>query len=116
MRRPVWYATIVVIALVACAQPKQPLQPSFFTQARPADAPATCRETIDCYAACKPLVEECLLRCDQRSAEPEIGRARAVSNCGAQNGCHADRACEEQFCAMQLQACPAPRYTPPPES
>ena len=104
------------MALLACKQPKQPLQPSFFTQPRPADAPTTCRETIDCYAQCRPLVEECLLRCDQRSSSVEIERARAVSNCGAQNNCNAERACEEQFCAMQLQACPAPRYSPPAQS
>lgn len=100
--------------MAACKQPKQPLQPSYFTQPRAADAPRTCRETIDCYAECKPLVEECLMHCDQLSATADIERARAVSNCGAQNNCNADRACEEQFCAMQLQACPAPRYSPPP--
>jgi hypothetical protein len=107
-----WSWTFVVLALLSCQQPKQPLQPSYFTQRRAADAPATCRETIDCYAQCRPLVEECLLRCDQRSAEPEIQRARAVNNCGAQNGCNAERPCEEQYCAMQLQACPAPRFAP----
>jgi hypothetical protein len=101
--------------VAACNQPKQPLQPSYFTQTRPPDAPRTCRETIDCYAQCEPLVEECLLGCDQLGAPAQVQHARAVSNCGAQNHCNADRACEEQFCGAQLQACPAPRYSPPPQ-
>lgn len=105
MRSTAWHA-ISLVALLACQQPKQPLQPSYFTQQRPANAPATCRETIDCYAACKPLVEECLLRCDQASTPQAVERSRAVSLCSAQSNCAADRACEEQQCALQLQACP----------
>ena len=104
MRSPGWHL-VWALALLACQQPKQPLQPSYFTQQRAADAPATCRETIDCYAACVPLVEECLLRCDQKTTSPTIERSRAVSLCSAQNSCAADRACEEQFCSLQLQAC-----------
>ncbi len=96
----------VLAALAACKQPKQPLQPSYFTQQKPANAPASCRETIDCYAQCKPLVEECLLRCDQKSSSQAVERAREVSLCSAQNHCDADRTCEEQHCVMQLQACP----------
>lgn len=105
MQSTVRYA-LALVAILACQQPKQPLQPSYFTQKKPEGAPATCRETIDCYAACRPLVEECLLRCDQESTPQAVERARAVSLCSAQNNCAADRACEQQSCALQLQACP----------
>jgi hypothetical protein len=100
-----WPGVCVLAAVVACQQPKQPLQPSYFTTQKPANAAATCRETIDCYAQCKPIVEECLLRCDQKSTSQAVERARAVSLCSAQNSCAGERACEEQFCAPQLQAC-----------
>jgi hypothetical protein len=104
---------VVAIALFAC-QPQQPLQPSYFSAKRPENAPLDCRETLDCYARCQPLVEECMLLCDRRATSPEVEKARAVNHCGARNGCAADRACEEQHCAAELEACTVPRYAPPP--
>lgn len=102
MRRSV---VVVAFVVIGCKQPKQPLQPSYFTAQRPAGAPATCQETIDCYAQCRPLIEECLIQCDQRSAGRDVERARAVSYCGARNHCSADRACEQQHCAAELEVC-----------
>lgn len=102
-----WGVLASLVALLACKQPKQPLQPSFFTQKRPENAPLTCKETIDCYAQCQPLVEECMLRCDQRGTAFEVERARAVAYCSAQNGC-TERACEEERCASPLEVCTAP--------
>lgn len=109
------YSVVAVgFLLLACKQPKQPLQPSYFHAERPANAPASCQETIDCYAQCRPLVEECLIQCDQRSSGQDVERARAVSYCGARNNCSADRACEQQHCVEELEACTAPRFVPPP--
>jgi hypothetical protein len=102
-----------VVVLLSCKQPKQPLQPSYFTQPRGANDPVSCREVIDCYAQCKPLVEECLLTCDQKSTSQIVERARAVNYCGAEHNCAADRSCEQEHCVMQLESCPGPRYAPP---
>jgi hypothetical protein len=104
----------VWIALVACSQPKQPLQASFFTQKRPENAPLNCKETLDCYGQCKPLVEECMLLCDQRSITPQVTKAREVSYCSARNACADDQACTDQYCGAELQACVAPRVAPAP--
>jgi hypothetical protein len=104
---------LLVIALLAACQPKQPIAPSFFTQARAPGDKLTCRETLDCYDACNPRVEECLLRCDQQAAEPAVERARAVENCGARNAC-TDPLCEQERCGPELEACTAPVVAPPP--
>lgn len=105
---------LVLLACLAC-QPKQPLQPSFFTQPKSANASLDCKATLDCYAECQPLVEECMLRCDDRSSYYVVQRARAASNCVAQNGC-ADEACERERCGAEIDACrhPPPMQPPPP--
>jgi hypothetical protein len=102
---------VLAIALLSC-QPKQPLQPSFFTQKRAANAPLTCSEALDCYAQCKPLVEECMLRCDQRSESFAVQRSRAVANCSARNSC-SDLACERELCSSALDACTSPKPMQP---
>src|SRR5258706_7078863 len=98
---------VPTIVLLAC-QPKPPLQPSYFHAQRPENAPLDCKETLDCYAQCKPLVEECMLRCDQRGSSPEVARAREVSYCAARNNC-SEQECTDQHCAAQMDACTAPR-------
>lgn len=65
---------LVVLACFACQQPKQPLQPSFFTAKPDPNAPRTCAETLDCYAMCVPATEECMLTCDQRGAPAAVRR------------------------------------------
>ena len=102
----------MLVAVLAACQPKQPLQPSFFTK-KDEHAPATCKQTLDCYADCNPLTEECMLVCDQRSAQPIVERARAVSYCSAQHGC-IDQACTDAKCEPQLQACVSPLVAPAP--
>jgi hypothetical protein len=98
--------------LGAACQPKQPLQPSFFTAKDP-NAPASCKATLDCYAACAPLTEECMLLCDQKSEAHRVESARAVSYCSAQHGC-TDAACTDERCAAEVQACVAPVVAPAP--
>ncbi len=98
-------------ALTAC-QPKQPLQPSFYTQ-KPANSKTTCRQTLECYWACTPLTEECMLLCDQKSDPHAIDRARAVPYCSAQHGC-ADKACTYEKCPNEIQACTSPPTGPAP--
>jgi hypothetical protein len=102
----------MLLALVASCQPKQPLQPSFFT-AQSAHAPPTCKQTLDCYADCNPLTEECMLLCDQRSEPHAVDRARAVSYCSAQHGC-VDQACTDAQCGSEIQACVSPVVAPAP--
>ena len=102
----------VALALIAACQPKQPLQPSFFTAKDP-NAPASCKATLDCYAACSPLTEECMLLCDQKSEAHRVERARAVSYCSAQHGC-TDQACTDERCGAELQACVVPAVAPAP--
>lgn len=102
---------LVIATLVSC-QPKQPLQPSYFTQKKPANAPLDCKETLDCYAACVPLVEECMLRCDERGSYYPVQRARAVANCTAQTGCAGDKECEQERCSGEIQACVDPAHAP----
>jgi hypothetical protein len=103
--------SLLIVAAIAC-QPKQPLQPSFFTQKQDS-APATCKQTLACYDACSPLTEECMLLCDQQSNGRAVEKARAVSYCGSQHGC-VDRACTDERCGSELQACVAPRVAPAP--
>ena len=91
--------SLLIVAAVAC-QPKQPLQPSFFTQKQD-NAPATCKQTLACYDACSPLTEECMLLCDQQSNGRAVEKARAVSYCGSQHGC-VDRACSDERCAPAI--------------
>jgi hypothetical protein len=107
-----WFnASLLFVALAAC-QPKQPLQPSFFTQK--AEHPtATCKQTLACYDACTPLTEECMLLCDQNSDGRAVEKARAVSYCGSQHGC-VDQACSNERCAPELQACTASLVAPAP--
>jgi hypothetical protein len=107
-----WFAASLLIVAVAACQPKQPLQPSFFTTK--GDQPKTsCKQTLACYDACTPLTEECMLLCDQQSDARAVEKARAVSYCGAQHGC-ADQACSDERCAPQLQACISPYVAPAP--
>lgn len=106
--------TFILVLVLGC-QPKQPLQPSFFTAQRPADAPADCSETLVCYARCTPLTEECMLLCDQRSYAQSVEKARAVSYCSAQHGC-GDQACTDERCAAELQACTGTRSAPAPSA
>jgi hypothetical protein len=94
---------VLFLTLSIGCQPKQPLQPSFFTAKDP-NAPATCRQTVACYDACSPLTEECMLLCDRQSYTQAVDAARAVSYCHAQFGC-GDAACREERCASQLAAC-----------
>jgi hypothetical protein len=104
-------ASLLLVALAAC-QPKQPLQPSFFTKQDEHPA-ASCKQTLTCYDACKPLTEECMLLCDQQSEARAVEKARAVSYCSAQHGC-VDRACSDERCAPELQACISPVVAPAP--
>ena len=110
--RNVTRTVLVILAAIAC-QPKQPLQPSYFSATRPAGAPATCGETLACYDACQPLTEECMLTCDQQGAPADVTRAREASYCIAQSGC-GDRTCADERCAPQLSACNAPPRVPAP--
>lgn len=104
---------LALLAPLAC-QPKQPLQASYFTQKKPANAPLDCKETLDCYAACVPLVEECMLRCDERSSYYPVQQARAAANCTAQMGCAGDKVCEQERCSTEILACTDPLRPPPP--
>jgi hypothetical protein len=104
--------TLVLVTAVAC-QPRQPLQPSYFTQKKPANAPLDCKETLDCYAQCVPFVEECMLRCDERSSYYPVQRARTAANCTAQTGCAGDTVCEQERCGEQISACTDPLRPPP---
>lgn len=120
-KQPQWTSRLDVALLTRCTSvlllfacdPKPPVTPSYFTASRPADAPPPCEETLACYARCIPLVDECMLRCDQCGASSEVARARAVSNCAAIHAC-ADQACTEQQCAPQLAGCTARRAGGPP--
>ncbi|HEY5951678.1 MAG TPA: hypothetical protein VIV40_39560 [Kofleriaceae bacterium] len=112
MSRPV--LTIAFVTLVAACQPKQPLQPSFFTKQDP-NAPASCEATLTCYDDCKPLTEECMLLCDQKSEPHRVDKARAVSYCSAQYGC-TDRECTGERCGNQLQACVSYGVAPAPSA
>jgi hypothetical protein len=94
---------VVLLTLLVGCQPKQPLQPSFFTAKDP-NAPATCRQTLGCYDACAPLTEECMLLCDRESYAQAVDAARAVSYCTAHHGC-ADAECRDDRCAGQLAGC-----------
>jgi hypothetical protein len=106
--------SLALVLAVAC-QPKQPLQPSYFTKKKPANAPLDCKETLDCYAQCVPLVEECMLRCDERSSYYPVQRARTAANCIAQTGCAGDTKCEQEHCGDAIEACTDPvRVSPPP--
>lgn len=104
---------VILLALVAACQPKQPLQPSFYTAKKDPNAPASCKQTLDCYDACSPLTEECMLLCDRKSESHAVDRARKVSYCSAEHGC-GDRACTDERCAAQVQACVAPTVAPAP--
>ncbi len=98
----------MVLVLVAACQPKQPLQPSYFTQPKDPNAPADCQATLACYDACAPRTEECLLLCDRRGHPKQVELARAVTYCSAQHGC-TDQACIDARCQPDLAACaPAP--------
>jgi hypothetical protein len=112
MARTRFGALLLLVATVAC-QPKQPLQASFFTSKPEATGPATCKQTLACYDACTPLTEECMLLCDQQSEARAVEKARAVSYCGSQHGC-VDKACSDERCAPQLQACISPAVAPAP--
>ena len=103
---------LLSMGVLAC-QPKQPLQASYFTQKKPANAPLDCKETLDCYAACVPLVEECMLRCDERGSYYPVQQARAAANCTAQTGCAGDKACEQERCGTEILACTDPLRAPP---
>jgi hypothetical protein len=95
--------------MLAACPPQNAGQPDYFTQTKAPHEAATCEETIGCYDACVPLVEECMLRCDQRSSYYPVLRARDVANCVAQAGCGPDdRECRDQYCTSQLLACRVP--------
>ena len=112
----------IALALVAC-QPKQPLQPSYFTTNKNPHPPASCSDTLACYSRCAPVTEECMLLCDQHSQSPHTDQARAVTYCSAQHGC-TDAACTDAKCSSEMQACLArppgadlqPVSPPPPPS
>lgn len=93
----------IALALVAC-QPKQPLQPSYFTTNKNPHPPASCGDTLTCYSRCAPVTEECMLLCDQHSQSPHTDRARAVTYCSAQHGC-TDAACTDAKCSTEMQTC-----------
>jgi hypothetical protein len=104
---------LIVTVLWAC-QPKPPLEASYFTKQRPANDPLDCKETLDCYAACVPLVEECMLRCDERSTYYPVQHARAAANCTAEKGCGGDKTCEQEYCSAEILRCTDPLRAPPP--
>jgi len=105
---------VILLALATACQPKQPLQPSFFTKKPDANAPASCTQTLACYDACSPLTEECMLLCDQKSEAHAVDRARKVSYCSAEHGCAGDRGCTDERCAEQVRACVSPVVAPAP--
>ncbi len=107
--------SLVLVAMLAC-QPRHHAEPSYFTQKKPANAPLDCKETLDCYAQCVPLVEECMLRCDERSSYYPVQRARAAANCTAQTGCAGDKECEQERCGGEILACTDPLRAPPPSA
>jgi len=111
MARTWLHASLLFVALAAC-QPKQPLQPSFFTQ-KAEHRSASCKQTLACYDACTPLTEECMLLCDQKSDGRAVEKARAVSYCGSQHGC-VDQTCSNERCAPELEACTASLVAPAP--
>ena len=49
-----WRAVLIAAVLAGC-QPKQPLQASYFNAERDKHAPPKCSETLACYAKCEPL-------------------------------------------------------------
>ena len=102
----------MLVALVVACQPKQPLQPSYYTQ-KPPNQKTACRETLECYWACTPLTEECMLVCERSSDPRSVERARAVTYCSAQHGCP-DKACTYEKCAPEITACTSPQSAPPP--
>jgi hypothetical protein len=110
--RSVRAAAIALIGLFACSY-KQPNQQGYFTQKKSANTPLDCKETLDCYAQCVPLVEECMLRCDDRGSYYPVQRARAAANCTAQQGCAGDKVCEQERCGEQISACTDPLRPPP---
>ncbi len=106
-------ALVAAVTLVVACHPKEP---SYFDP-KPAGSPLDCGEVLACYDGCVPLVEECMLRCDDRSSYYPVQHARDVTNCTAQAGCSAgDHACRDQACPNQVLACTNPRALPPPSS
>lgn len=103
---------VFVVLVVAC-QPKQPLQPSYFTAPPDPNAPASCGDTLACYGRCAPLTEECMLLCDRQAHPRQTELARAVHFCSARHGC-TDQTCTDERCAPELQACTAPAVAPAP--
>jgi hypothetical protein len=95
---------LALFALVVGCQPKQPLQPSFFTAPKDPHAPVGCSDTLVCYSQCTPLTEECMLLCDQKGQPRQVELARQVHYCSARHGC-ADQACTDERCAPELAAC-----------
>ena len=104
---------VVLLVLLAGCQPRQPLQPSYFTMPPDPNAPVDCEATLACYARCEPLTEECMLLCDQHGQPRQVELARAVTYCSAQHGC-SDQACTDERCATELAACAPPPPAPPP--
>lgn len=104
----------LVIAVIVACQPREPVEPGYFTQKKPANAPLDCKQTLECYAQCVPLVEECMLRCDERSSYYPVQRARAAANCTAQTGCAGDKECEQERCGGEILACTDPMRAPRP--
>lgn len=104
--------SLVLVAMLAC-QPRQVNEPGYFTQKQPPNARLDCKETLDCYAQCVPLVEECMLRCDERSSYYPVQRARTAANCTAQTGCAGDKECEQERCGTEILACTDPLRAPP---
>jgi hypothetical protein len=104
---------LLLVGALACSY-RQPNQQGYFTQKKPANAPLDCKETLDCYAQCVPLVEECMLRCDDRSSYYPVQRARVAANCTAQKGCAGDKVCEQERCGTEILACTDPLRAPPP--
>src|SRR5690606_13291938 len=107
------FRIVALFVLAAACQPKQPLQPSFFTRPKDPNAPADCQATLACYDACAPRTEECLLLCDRRGHPKQVELARAVTYCSAQHGC-TDLACIDERCAAELAACAPPPPIPAP--
>ncbi len=105
--------SVAVLLLPLACHPKPVVVPGYFTAERRIDAPPTCEETLACYARCVPLVEECMLRCEQCGVSREVAGARAVSNCATIKGC-TDPVCTEQQCGRELAACKARYVSGPP--
>ena len=101
----------VVVLVVACHPPPEP---SYLGPNKLSDGTLPCTEVLAGYDQCVPLVEECMLRCDERSSYYPVQHARDVTNCTAQAGCGPDdHACRDQYCSAQMQACTGPGAVAP---